>query len=309
MKDTKVIVEGALTSAIFIVLFLICIYIPPISIVGVFFWPIPLLFYTSRHGIKAGLIAFLAAFVLMLLFTHIITAVSGLLFLITGLVMGYVLYLRKSAFAVLTAGSLATIIGLVAYYGALVSFFHIAPFKEIIDSAIKFSKEAEKLSPSSAKEQWEMYREMFKMLPTLAPMILTIGGISFSFIIQLISAPILRRLGADFPKWPAFREWSVPRSLLWYYLISLGILLFGRLETNSTLYMVVLNVFEILELAMVLQGVTLIFYFFHERGTRITIPVILSIVGVIIPFTLYIIRILGIIDLGIGLRARIRKKQ
>jgi len=40
----------------------------------------------------------------------------------------------------------------------------------------------------------------------------------------------------------------------------------------------------------------------------VAVPILLSVIGVLFPFTLYIIRILGIIDLGIGLRARIRKQ-
>ncbi|MGV3487745.1 MAG: YybS family protein [Tuberibacillus sp.] len=308
MKDTKTIIEGALTAAIFIVIFLICFYIPPISIVGMFFWPLPLMYYIAKRGIKAGFIAFLACLVLTLLFTHLVTAASALIFLVGGLVMGYMLYLKKSAFAILTAGSLATILCLVAYYGALVSFFHIDPLKEIINSAVRFSKEAEKLSPESAKEQWRLYRDMLNLLPTLTPMILTMGGIIFTFIVELVSAPIIRRLGVEFPKWPPFREWTLPKSLIWYYLIALAILMFGGLEQGSTLFMVTFNVFEILEMAMVLQGVTFIFFFFHSKGTNISIPVIITVIGLILPFTLYIIRILGIIDLGIGLRARIRKQ-
>jgi uncharacterized protein YybS (DUF2232 family) len=308
MKDTKVLVEGALTTAIFIVLFLICVYIPPISIVGMFFWPLPLIFYTAKRGIRSGFIAFLVSMVLTILFTHPITAVSALIFLSIGLVMGYMLFTKKSAFAILGAGSLVAIICLIAYYGVLVMLLHFNPMEELVKSANHFSKVAEKMGPATAKEQWENYRDMLKMLPMLLPTILTMGGILFTLVCQLVSAPILRRLGIDVPKWPPFREWILPRTIIWYYLLALVFLLFGKMDESSSLFMVTLNVFEILEFMMVLQGISFIFFFFHLKGTRLSIPVIISIIGAIIPFTLYIIRILGIIDLGFGLRARMRKQ-
>lgn len=308
MKDTKALVVGALTTAIFIALFLICVYIPLIGIVGMLFCPIPLMFYTAKWGAKPGIIAFLASFILSLLFTHPLTAVSALLVLSVGYVMGCMLFLRKSAFAVLGAGSLAAIACLVLSYGMLVTLLHINPVEEIVKSADKFSKMAEQMGTQASKEQWENYRNVIKMLPTLIPYAVTVGGILYSFITELISAPILRRFGLEFPKFPPFREWTLPRSLIWYYLLALALLYFGGLDQNGTLFMVTLNVFEMLEMAMVLQGIILIFFFCHSRGMKLAVPVIISIIGVIIPFTLYIIRILGIIDLGIGLRARIRKQ-
>jgi len=308
MRDTKAIIEGALITTIFVVFFLICFYIPPLSLIGVFFWPLPLMFYTAKRGLKLGLTVFLASAVLTLLFTHILSVFGAAIFLVIGLVMGYMIHLRKSAFAILTAGSLAAILSIVSYYGILVSFFQMDPIKEIVNSAIHFSHEAEKWGPIAAEKEWQTYRESLTLLPTLTPMILTVSGIGLTFIVQLVSAPIIRRLGISFPKWPPFRDWTLPQSLIWYYFITLAILIIGGLENGQPLFMFVFNVFEILEMAMLLQGITFIFYFFYTKGTAVAVPILLSVIGVLFPFTLYIIRILGIIDLGIGLRARIRKQ-
>jgi uncharacterized protein YybS (DUF2232 family) len=59
---------------------------------------------------------------------------------------------------------------------------------------------------------------------------------------------------------------------------------------------------------MIIQGLSLVFYYAHAKRMGKALPIIAVVFAVLIPVVLYIIRILGIIDLGFDLRSRFKKK-
>jgi uncharacterized protein YybS (DUF2232 family) len=78
---------------------------------------------------------------------------------------------------------------------------------------------------------------------------------------------------------------------------------------GTYLYSVIVNLTYILQMFMFFQGLTFIFYFFYQRGMPKSIPLIIFLFSLTSPNFLYIIGILGIIDLGFDLRRRSGKKE
>ncbi|MFC4619690.1 YybS family protein [Camelliibacillus cellulosilyticus] len=310
MQHTRVVIEGAITAALFIVLFFLSLFVPLFAIIAIFLWPIPILFHTAKHGVKPSIIVGLVSAILSLLFSNLMIALLAVVTLLTGLVMGGMIRKKTSAFAVLGGGSLAAIVGMIGLYGILAVFFHFDPMQYLIDQTLKMTDIAEKVNPilnSATKEELNMYRDTIKMMATLTPLLLTLSGVFYALITQLIGLPIIKRLGVKIPKWLPFREWRLPRSLIWYYLAVLIIMLFGHVAQGTTLFIVCFNIYQLLEFAMILQGITFIFFLCHSRKMNVSIPIIVSILALFVPFLLYIVRILGIIDLGFDLRTRLRK--
>ncbi|MEH6878471.1 DUF2232 domain-containing protein, partial [Priestia megaterium] len=97
---------------------------------------------------------------------------------------------------------------------------------------------------------------------------------------------------------------------LWYYLIAL-ILTFPmfNFEQGSFMYIVILNMLALLQMLVVLQGISFIFYFSYQKGYAKAIPIVVTILALIIPIILQIVRILGIIDLGFNLRKQLDTKK
>jgi uncharacterized protein YybS (DUF2232 family) len=81
----------------------------------------------------------------------------------------------------------------------------------------------------------------------------------------------------------------------------------GTIE-ESSLAMVALNVVVLLEWVMAIQGFAFIFFYFHQKKKRRIVPILITIFSILIPPVLYIVRLLGIIDLGFDLRSRIIRK-
>jgi uncharacterized protein YybS (DUF2232 family) len=65
----------------------------------------------------------------------------------------------------------------------------------------------------------------------------------------------------------------------------------------------------ILQFILILQGYTFIFYFCDQKGISKAISITIAIVAFLVPIFLYIIGILGIIDLGFDLRKGYNKKE
>ena len=98
----------------------------------------------------------------------------------------------------------------------------------------------------------------------------------------------------------------LPRSILWYYLIVLSISLFVSPETGSTLYVIIMNFSIVLWILFVMQGISLLFYYIHEKQ----LPNMLKVVVVILSIPLYtFIMLIGILDLGFNIRSYITGKN
>jgi uncharacterized protein YybS (DUF2232 family) len=80
-------------------------------------------------------------------------------------------------------------------------------------------------------------------------------------------------------------------------------------EEGTFWYMAIINMTYILQFLIILQGYTFIFYYFDKKGFSKAISITIAIVSFLIPIFLYIVGILGIIDLGFDLRKGFNKKE
>src|SRR5699024_8845795 len=107
--------------------------------------------------------------------------------------------------------------------------------------------------------------EQIEYMKYLAPSFLIISAFLFALITQLMTNFLLVRLRFTIKRWKPFHEWSLPRNLIWYYLIALFLTIIG-LEEGTTLFVAVANLLLVLENAMVLQGFFVIFAFTKIKG-------------------------------------------
>jgi uncharacterized protein YybS (DUF2232 family) len=82
-----------------------------------------------------------------------------------------------------------------------------------------------------------------------------------------------------------------------------------RPEEGTYWFWVIANLSFILQMLMVLQGLSFVFYITHVKGYPKAVPIVVIVLIFLLPFILYIVRILGIIDLGFDLRKRLGEKK
>lgn len=66
------------------------------------------------------------------------------------------------------------------------------------------------------------------------------------------------------PAMGSFRNLSLPRSLLWYYLIVIGVDALAHPDQGTYLYTVVINARYILEMFLIFQGLAFVLYIFYQ---------------------------------------------
>jgi uncharacterized protein YybS (DUF2232 family) len=121
----------------------------------------------------------------------------------------------------------------------------------------------------------------------------------------MVSVPVLKRLKLSVGTWPPFRQIMLPKQLLWYYLLVL-VATFFPLEKGTFAYIAVINLYYLLQLLFMIQGFSFLYHVADRKNIAKGIVVIGTLFCFFFPFLLYLIAILGIIDLGFELRKRVQ---
>jgi uncharacterized protein YybS (DUF2232 family) len=314
MKSVKRLTEGAVLLAVFAVLLLITIYVPLLGMFLTFFIGVPFIFFAAKYDGKSILVFVVASLFLSLILGSIMSVPLALLYGTTGAIMGYFLQLKKSRFAILLSGTLVFLLNLIIIYGASIVLFKIDMIGEMItmmQESMNVSAELLKNfgSPADTERALDQFNEGLKLIKTLIPTLFVIASFLIVFIMQLVSFPLLKRFGIKAERWKSFKDISLPKSLLWYFLVTLLVSMFTNPEEGTYLFAAIVNLTYILQFLMVIQGLTFLFYYFDKKGMSKAITITIAVVSFLVPIFLYIIGILGIIDLGFDLRKGFDKKK
>jgi len=312
VKNTYVLTEGAIQLAIFIVLFFVSLNIPLLGAVAALFLSLPFIIFTIRHGVRNGLFFLFVSLIISLVIGSILSVPVAFMFGMSGIVIGSLLSKMKNHYIILLAGTIAFLVGIIVDYIISVVFLQFDVIKETISllrnafhDAFKFMEATGKQPP---KELIERFNEGLEFIGYITPTLFVIAASVLAYLTILVSIPILKRLRIDVGAWPPFRHIVFPKSLLWYYLIVV-IATFFPIEKGTFVYIAILNIYYLLQILMIIQGFSFIYYVSHQKGLVRGIVSVFTIISFMIPFFLYLIAILGIIDLGFELRKHINKNK
>ncbi|RAK20556.1 uncharacterized protein YybS (DUF2232 family) [Anoxybacillus vitaminiphilus] len=310
MKNTYVLTEGAIQLAIFLVLFFVSLNIPLLGAVAALFLSLPFIIFTIRHGIRNGLLLLFVSLIISSVIGSILSMPVALMFGMSGIVIGSLLSKMKNHYMILLAGTIAFLVGMIIDYIISVVFLQFDVIKEAISllrnafhHAFKFMEATGNQPP---KELVERFNEGLELLSYIIPTFFVIAASVLSYVTILISMPILKRLRINVGAWPPFRHIVFPKSLLWYYLLVV-LATFFPIEKGTFVYIAILNIYYLLQILMIIQGFSFIHYVSHQKGLARGIAGVFTIISFMVPFLLYLIAILGIIDLGFELRKHINK--
>lgn len=312
MKSGRKITEGGVLLAFYSVLLLITLYLPLIGGVSFFFLPIPFILMTIKHSIPWSFGFLFIAGVLTLILGAIsipLTLLMGLM----GITIGYCLK-REQPFIMLFVNTVLVVLGVIlAILGGAVWILKvnlIEKFFDIADASMAQSTEIlESFGQTISKERLENVNDMFEMMNTLLPTLLVLASVIIVILFFLVSQPFIKRFSTMKIQWPLFRELQLPKSLLWYYLLTMVLTLVVNPEKTSFMYLALVNLMFILQILILLQGYSLVFYFAHIKKWPKVIPYLVLVGSFILPIVQSIVRILGIIDLGFPFRQSIAKKK
>jgi len=134
--------------------------------------------------------------------------------------------------------------------------------------------------------------------------------IATSTFLTALTHTIARRIanrtsGASIPQLPPIRDWRMPRSFVWYYLIALFAEMFVPVDPESFASTIVVNLVPVFTLAFVVQGLSFLFFLGHAKR-KMWIPW-LGVVAVVLFNPLFMpFSLLGVFDTAFPIRDRFR---
>lgn len=313
MNQSKKVTEGALLTTIFIFLMLVTIFVPGLLMITIFVLPIPFILYSYKHDWQASLIMLGTAVLLSSLFATLISLPLAVLAGIGGIMIGTAMHHGLTAYETWARGTIGFVIGLLLVFVFTQLFLEVnlaTQIDSILSESIELSKEMmrEIGFTNIAEEDWLLVEKQLSLAKNLIPVGITILSIAFSFISQWLSYKLMNRLEKRKFAFPPFRTLRLPIAIVWIYFFAL-VFMFMDLDPNSMTYLVAHNVFSLTGLFMVLQGLSFLFFITHKKKWPKALPVFGVVLTLFFPFVfLYFMRILGIIDIGFGLRDRHLKK-
>ncbi|MDL4840948.1 YybS family protein [Aquibacillus rhizosphaerae] len=312
MGNSKMLKDGMLLGALYIVSLLITLILPGIELLTIFILPIPFVVFSAKYGWRPSSIVFFFVLCISLFISSVsipFTIVAG----IGGIMVGLAIYQKLTAYETWARGTLGFVISFLVVFILIQVLFSvnlIEQFSLTIDESLETSKQIlEGFGMETSEEVLEQLEEQMYQILNLIPFILVMAAMLIGFISQWISYKILNRIKGNKLYFPVFRDFKLPKVMIWIFFFAILLTLFP-MEQGSMMYLGVMNVFHLAGLLIVLQGYSFILFYAHKKGISIAIPIIAIIFSIIIPFIgLYIIRILGIIDLGFSLRDRISNSK
>ncbi len=298
--------------SIFSVMTLFYLYVPLLSIIFFLAAPIPIILYTIRHGLKKGIVAGAIGIVISFLIGSINGLMTAPILIAVGLGMG-VFYSRRQPGNAIIAGALIYIFSFLISFVVSVQLLQIDIMnigKESIEQMMPMVENTLKQSGSSQKEiakQLKQFKELQDTALNALPVALLITATLMTFVNHWFVRPLIKRFVSDMPVLKKFKDMRLPKSMVWYYLLTLLLMLI-QTEKGSFLWLVQTSAFQILFILVLIQGFSFIFYYCHEKGISKAVPIFAIVLGVLFAPVGVIVRIIGIADIGFDLREKVKNK-
>lgn len=227
-----------------------------------------------------------------------------------GIVMG-VLYKGDHALPAIIGGVITTLVNFIIGLTISSQLFGIdlvEQFKTLMRSSLETVKNMGSVlgSQEQINQTFEMYHRFIDMIDLILPVLLINSAIIIVLFNHFFAVKIMKRLDTPIPQLPPFREWRFPRSIVYYYILTMIALSIKSVYEINTLKIIVSNLYPILQMLLLAQGLSFLFFLAHMKGFKKGIPIIVSIVAILNPFLSQILIILGMVDLGFHLRNKLK---
>ncbi|MBR7554497.1 YybS family protein [Allobacillus sp. GCM10007491] len=309
MNQSNIVKDGAINGLVFLLLMLITIFFPIINFITVFLLPVPFVLMTRKYGWKAGAILFVIVGIISAFLLTYISVPLVLLVAIGGIAIGASIRAESSPYETWAAGAAGFAVGFGLLF-LVTQFVFQVNWMDAINQGIEdsFSTSEEFIQTMQInfdEETLELAREQAKSLVSLIPTFMMIISIVMALLAQWVSYRWINRKEDTSYRFPKFRYLTFPTSLIWYYLVAI-VLTWMNTDPSDTLYLAGVNLYAMIGLLLVVQGISFIVFYVHHKKWPKFIPFAIVAGLVLFPFLLlYPLRILGIIDLGFQLRSRL----
>lgn len=307
--NTKSLVEGALLSAITIILSLISLYIPVLGVFASLIWPVPIVILGIRHGLKTSILATVVSGILVAMLegpTQAFVVILG--FGLIGNVMGWAIKKNYPPTKVILFSSIASIVSKIALI--LISLYILGI--DIIGEEIFAMRESIGLitnmykgmgiDPNTLKTITESFTKMLDLIAIIIPGILVLSSLMDAFLNFKVSKLVISRLGQKIPDLIPFWLWRLPTYTVFLFLI--GVLL-NILETYwpvGILKTIGMNIQTVFFFCFFIEGFSLMAYFMGKYNVAKVLRVIVILLAFFNPLISQLVVWAGMFDILFNFR-------
>jgi len=284
----------------------------PYLFVVFFVFPFPFIYVTAKYGFNYGMAFLLVASLILLLIDPVPGIFYSLTFGVPGAVIGWFVNRKKERLFTFLAGVVTFIFSLLIQYTGAYFFLRVNVFQQFLNSMKEYDQSLFRLLESAGGTETDAIYELLNGAVDTAGVLLPSFLVLFSSLavlaIQFFGYFLLSRLGIEVKTGKPFRDLSLPKPFLWYFFAVLIVYYLIPLKKGTFVYTAAFNLLFMLEALFMFQGLTFMFYFFHQKRIRRAIGVLVAILILPNPLLNPVYRILGIADVGFDLRKRINEK-
>lgn len=234
---------------------------------------------------------------------------TGIYFMIPGIVFGHMFKQKRPALNVYVAGTATFLVeSLLLLASAKLAFdFNMYQYMMSLMNESIAGLQQTSLFPADLTQ--EMKEQVVILFSQMIPLMLITGALYMGTVTYSISRALLTAQGIPVQKLKPVRQWMLPRALIWYYLITIILDLIIAKSSGSFLILILINLVPLLQLAFMVQGIGFLFFLAHTRKWNRAIPVVIAIAVIFVPLLHVILRIIGIVDLAFPLRQAVSKPK
>lgn len=297
--------------SILYVILVLSIMLPPINLITASLLMVPVLVMYVRLGTQRFLIHyliclavvyFIAAWLLAGWLGVLLVSVS-LFFLPPVLQMGNLYKKKAPARSVLTAGTV-TLLGELLLALVVSYLFGLNP----VGKMKQFMIDSVHTLPSQLQNMVELdLGTLVQLMVQMLPLYMIGFSLFYVVVSHWLARKALVRAGESIPAFRAVKDWMLPKSFVWFYLIALLMELVVR-DTSSVIFSLLLNLLPLLTAAFAIQAIAFLFYVAHINRWNKTLPIAGIIVLLFFPPAYFLFSLLGVFDVAFPIRDRLTRK-
>lgn len=293
-------------------LLLLLSFATPFSFITIFVMLLPGVILYTTLSLRAFLIhtAVVWAAASLLLSNPMIILVA-VFFMIPVVVMGHLYKKKASALKVVAMGTGTLLVEFLLAFLAITVIFDFNLASSIEDTLNMMTAFMQNMADSelvATELVWspEVAQQLSSLAARMTPFTMIVCSLLLAAVTHMIARPTLNSLGHAVPSFPPLRDWRLPRSLIWYYLATVLLMLFGSAALmEGFIGTILLNLSPMLNFLFMIQAASFFFFLAYHKKWNPAIPILLIIAMLFIPP----LKIAGILDIAAPLREMITRSR
>lgn len=316
---TKAITEGALISAIAVILALLCYYVPFMIILYIFI-PVPIVVLALRQGMPPAVLSSIAASFILFFLIDAMTALTFALYLVlVGCSLGWCYWKKKDGpvrMGVAYGSVLVTITVVLIVYQVTTGVAYVDELvKEFTAIGSQTVQTYQTMGVFTADQLSQISSTMDQLMHNIGlifPSAFLMAPFMVGWALVVMTDTVLKRTGHSIVPLNKLSHWQAPTSLKGFLLIIITFVLVVQVFQISAvpeIYKVTLM--EIATFGYGVMGLSFIFWFIYRNKPKenMGVKTLIVILTVLVSPIMTIVTMIGVVDMYTSLRKVIIMKD